>query len=117
MNMERLNAWIRGIVTVAILLVAGWWLYQVSMRLGTAPTKDGQGNVLVDEYQRAKDILLVVLPLVTTAVGYWFGVQGKEKAEDKADQAKEEAKAIVATSEDSDLLSKAREKYPRSFRN
>jgi hypothetical protein len=112
---DKLNIWFRGIFTVAILLAAAWWLYVVASKLGKAPTKDAQGNV-VDEYQRAKDVLLVVLPLVTTAIGYWFGAQGKEKAEEKASQANDQSRAIAAVSGDPDILAKARAKYPSAFR-
>jgi hypothetical protein len=113
--METFNTWIRGAVTAAILVVAAWWLVQVSNRLGTAPRTDAEGKIVVDEYQRAKDILLVVLPLVTTAIGYWFGVQGKDAAEKKADEATEAKTAILATSKDPDLLKSARDKYPTAF--
>jgi len=113
--MDRLSTSIRAAVTGAVLLLAAWWFLEVARRLGTEPKVDGDGKVLVDEYQRAKDILLVVLPLLTTAFGYWFGAHGKEKAEATAARAQEESKALVATSADPDLLAKAREKYPTAF--
>jgi hypothetical protein len=93
---------VRGFITAAVLLITVWWLWEVSRRIGTEPVKDDAGNVTVDEYQRAKDILLVVLPLVTTAFGFWFGSHGKEKAEKKAEDAErktEEARAALSTVE------------------
>jgi hypothetical protein len=113
--MERLNAVARAAFTAALVLVTIWWLVEVSSRLGTAPTKDDDGNIIVDEYQRAKDILLVVLPLLTTAIGYWFGAQGKDEAEAKAQKSQEETKAVIAASTDPQLLPRARELYPRAF--
>lgn len=109
--METLNAWIRGVVTVLLVLGVGAWLFVVSLKLGTVPVVDSAGNVILDEYQRAKDILLVVLPLVTTAMGYWFGAQGKDKAEDRADKAVEEKAAVLAATGDPALLERVRAKY------
>lgn len=115
-SIDLLGTVIRFVVTLAILAAAAWWLTEVAANLGTAPTRDAQGNTIVDKYQRAKDILLVVLPLVTTAVGYWFGSQGKEKAETEASKAKDKVTAMAAVSSDPDLLKTARDKYPDAFR-
>lgn len=120
--MEKLNGWVRGLVTLVILSMTLWWLVVVGARLGTPPVMGEGGAVLVDEYARAKDILLVVLPLTTTAFGFWFGVQGKDKAEEKADRAEEkadkavgESKALIASSTDPELLQRARDTYPEAF--
>ena len=74
----------------------------------------GEGNV-VDQYQRAKDILLVVLSLVSTTFGYWFGVHGKERAEDRADKAQTKLNAVVSNAPP-EALEQARQKYPEAFR-
>lgn len=129
-NSDLVQTFIRAAFTLVVLAAAGWWLYEVSSRLGTAPTKDAQGTVVVDEYQRAKDILLVVLPIVTSVLGYWFGSQGKEKADaaatkandeaskakDEAHDAKQQLAAITAAAGDPELLTKARSLYPHLFR-
>ncbi|RMB60212.1 hypothetical protein [Tessaracoccus antarcticus] len=114
--------WFRPVLTLILLVLAAWWLFEVSMRIGTAPTRDTAGTTVVDEYQRAKDILLVVLPLTATALGYWFGAQGKASAENKAAKADEKANqataaltAVVATSREPELLNHARTKYPEAF--
>ena len=112
--MARLEVALRSLFTLIVVALAVWWLLMVASRIGTAPTKDAQGNIVVDEYARTKDILLVVLPLVTTVYGYWFGAQGKTNAEAKADKAQREFQAVVATGEP-DLLQKAMTKYPEAF--
>lgn len=114
---------VRASLTLILLGLSIWWLAEVASRLGTAPTKDTKGNIIVDQYQRAKDILLVVLPLVTTALGYWFGSQGKDKAETAANAAKDETqntkeqlagvKAVVSTNPE--LLERAKHLYPKAF--
>jgi hypothetical protein len=42
-----------------------WWPYVVYQHLGIKPEGDTAGKVVLDEFQRSKDILLVVLPLFT----------------------------------------------------
>jgi hypothetical protein len=114
---EFFKTLVRAIITLLLMAAAAWWLVEVATRLGMTPTKDQDGNIVLDEYQRAKDILLVVLPLVTTALGYWFGSQGKERAEDEANKAKDKLTAVAATSSDPELLANARRLYPTSFRD
>jgi hypothetical protein len=113
--MDKLSSIFRIIFTAVVLVAAIFWLYVIFVRLDVAPTKDGSGNITVNPYQNAKDILSVFLPLVTVAFGYWFGVQGKEKAEDKADKAKQQLQAVVATSPDPKLLNDAMTAYPNAF--
>lgn len=116
--------WFRPILTLIVVALSAWWLLEVSRRLGTAPTLDSEGNITVDEFQRAKDILLVVLPLTTITLGYWFGAQGKTAAETKADAAEKKAEeasaaltAVVATSTQPDLLRQAQQQYPQAFQH
>ncbi|MCW2622332.1 MAG: hypothetical protein JWL64_1934 [Frankiales bacterium] len=120
--MERVNTIIRAFFTGLIFVMTLWWFFEVARRLGTAPQKDAEGNVVLDEYGRAKDILLVVLPLLTTVVGYWFGALGKEKADEKAaraeeraDAAKAKTEAIAMVSSEPDLLARAQQMYPQAF--
>lgn len=112
--MDTFNIVVRAVLTLFILAITVWWLVLVGAKLGIAPVKDANGTLL-DEYQRAKDILLVVLPLVTTAFGYWFGAQGKDKAEDDAAAARRELTAVLATSNNPNLLREARDNYPDMF--
>jgi hypothetical protein len=50
----------RAAVTVLLLFLVGWWLAVVVNVIDQPVAQDAKGNVL-DQYQRAKDILLVVL--------------------------------------------------------
>jgi hypothetical protein len=101
------------VLTIILLALVTWWLWLVALRLSIAPTKDSAGNVL-DQYQRAKDILLVILPLSTTALGYWFGVQGKDKAEAQAETANAQLTAVVDAAPEG-TLKDAMEKHPKAF--
>lgn len=105
----------RGLITLVTIALAAWWLGIIALRLGVPPVKDGSGNIVIDEYQRAKDILLVVLPLVTTTFGFWFGAQGKDQAQAQADQAHQQLTAVVAASTDPDILQKAKTSSPHAF--
>ena len=107
------SLWIRGSVTAFVLLLALGWFFVVAKRLGTPPVVNEDGAVVLDEFQRAKDILLVILPLVTTAFGYWFGAAGADKAEKKAEQAQRENRALVSATPQA--LATARDKYPEAF--
>jgi hypothetical protein len=66
----------------------------VAQQLSIPPTKDSAGNV-VDKYQQATTRLLILLSLSAFAVGYWFGVEGKDKAKERAAQANALREAIV----------------------
>jgi hypothetical protein len=119
--MDRIGPTVRGMVTLIVVILAAWWLVQVALRLGTAPVKDQGGNIVLDEYQRAKDILLVVLPLVTTTFGYWFGAQGRERAERQVNDAKQAAdsaetkyRAVLSVAPP-DILQEAKKFYPGAF--
>ena len=112
----------RLLITAMLLLLCGWWLWVVAQKLSIEPVLSSDGKVVFDQFQRAKDVLLAVLPLLTLALGYWFGTQGTAKAEQKADEAKKDAKtaqeqvvAIVGASTDVDLLAKAQSVNPRAF--
>lgn len=109
-------------ITVVLLLFAAGSLAVVLSVIGSAPVRDNTGAVVFDEYQRAKDILAVILPLVTTALGYWFGAAGRDHAEAKAAQAEADRqktsmqlKGVLDTSNEQGLLEKAKEIYPEAF--
>lgn len=119
--MDKASLWIRAALTGLLFLVSTYWLLEVAGQIPAVPTRDSEGHIL-DTYQRAKDILLVVLPLLTTALGYWFGAAGRENAEAKAQFAMSEAsksqkrlEGVLGSSTDQELLSKAQELYPEAF--
>jgi hypothetical protein len=79
-----------GAVIVSILTaaIAIWWLALVAARLGLKPEVNAQGVVVLDQFQRAKDILLVVLPLFSAALAYFVGSQGTADAKKEAAEQK-----------------------------
>ena len=114
--------WAKMIVTVVTAGIAVWWLIEVSYRIGEAPMKDGAGNITVDTYQRAKDVLVLVLPLFSAAIGYWLGSVGKEKADAGKENAEAAAAkkaqaldAVLGVSNDEELLQRARDTFPDAF--
>jgi hypothetical protein len=76
----------RFVITLLLFAIVVFWMWTMSVHLRTAATNDQSGNP-VDPFQRSKDVLLVALPLLTTAIGYWFGAEGKENAEQRAHDA------------------------------
>jgi hypothetical protein len=112
--MELVTTWIRAVLTAALLILVSWWLVVIGTHITSAATKGSDGQVL-DPFQRAKDILLVVLPLLTTALGYWFGAAGKATAEAASQNAQGKLAAVLDTSSEPGLLAAAREKHPDAF--
>jgi len=109
-------------ITGALFLLVVWSIYWVTDYFSAGITRDASGNV-VDPYSRATDLLHTVLPLLTIALGYWFGVAGKDRAEaaavvaqDRASAAELKLTAVVDASTESDLLKKARADYPEAFK-
>jgi hypothetical protein len=113
-GMETVNTWIRASLTLLLLALTVWWLYYVAAHLGTTPTVDDEGNVILDQFERSKSILLVVLPLLTTALGYWFGAAGKAKAEEGADVAKAQLNSVLDVA-DKGVLETAKKAHPTAF--
>lgn len=109
------------IVTILLFIVVGFWIWFVARNLGKTPTYNADGTVKLDEYSRAKDILVIFVPLLTTAVGFWFGSQGTVQAQkqtavanqtaavanDHAHQAGLREKLILDASSEPNLLAKA----------
>jgi hypothetical protein len=109
------------VVTILLFLLVGGWLFVVGAHVGTSPHVNKDGSVLDDAYQRSKDVLALFIPLLTTAVGFWFGSQGTAKAQDaatkatgEANQAKAALLAVVDTSQ-SGVLAEARRVHPAAF--
>lgn len=81
-------------VIIAFMAVALWAWFT---NLGTKPIPDGTENKgFVDELANAKDLVTYVGAFFTMMAGYWFGSNGKDKAEQKADDAQKEAETAKA---------------------
>lgn len=76
-------------LTFILLALLCWCLWETFKRVDVVPTVEN-GAVKLDPFKNAQTILMVVLPLATTALGYWFGAEGKEKAEKSAARANDE---------------------------
>jgi uncharacterized membrane protein len=110
-NIKVIGAVVSTIITAAI---AFWWLYIVYQRLGVKPEVDTTGKVVLDEFQRAKDILLVVLPLFTAALAYWTGSAGTTQAKQEAKETKKQLNAVLDSSPEG-VLEKAKTAHPEAF--
>jgi len=125
--------WIKGagtiVVTLFIFVIVGAWLYFTATKVGVAPVFNSKGIPTIDQYGRAKDILLIVFPLATAAVGFWFGNQQTAQAQKQADTATQSAQlahaqarqsqakveAILGASNDTELIQKAKAASPSAF--
>jgi hypothetical protein len=86
------------LITILFAAIVVWWLYEVAQRLGLAPVVNDQGAVVLDEFQRAKDILVLVFPLLTAAGGYWLGNKGAESARAEARESNAKLESLIAVS-------------------
>jgi hypothetical protein len=119
--MRNFGPWVRVTITLILLAMSAAWLLVVYGALGDQTVKGADGSVL-DQFQRSKDILLVIFPLLTTALGYWFGSAGRQEAQitatmaqDTADMAQRKLASVLDSSEESGLLDKAKDKDPEAF--
>jgi hypothetical protein len=103
-----------AVVSVATFALTLWWLVLVAQRLGVKAEVDASGNVTLDTFQRAKDILLVVLPLFSAALAFWVGNSGTAEAKKQEKVAKEQLNAVVDTSPEG-ILEKAKQKHPDAW--
>ncbi len=113
--------------TLFVFALVAWALFYVFADLGTAAVLDAKGHVTLDKYARSKDVLSVVFPLATAAVGYWFGNKGVSDANAHADEAtarataaQKETKAVVAAASaklppGTDILTEAKSAHPEAF--
>jgi len=109
------------IVTILTAVIAIWWLYMVATRINVQPVVNASGAVVLDEYARAKDILLVVLPLFTATLAYWVGAKGTSDAKEETAEAKKQTEktqaqlnAVVDVS-DRGILKNAMTEFPEAF--
>ena len=102
------------IVTIVTAGVTIWWLALVAQRLGVKPEVNAAGAVVLDQFQRAKDLLLVVLPLFSAASAYWVGNSGSTAAKKEAETAKGKLEAVLDSSPEG-ILDTAKQKHPEAF--
>lgn len=115
--MDRFKAYGAAAVTLLTGGLVVWWLYLVSERIGVKPEVE-MGSVVLDEWGRAKDILLVVLPLFSASIAYWVGAQvgAKETSEAKTEAAGAKGKLeAVLDASPQGTLETAKEKHPEAF--
>jgi hypothetical protein len=113
--------WPRFIITGALFTLVVWSLILITDNLSTNIVRDSNGDT-VDVFQRSTDVLHTVLPLLTIALGYWFGAAGRERAEKKAEVAQHKASVaevqlgtVLASGDGASLLEKAQKAYPAAF--
>ena len=111
---ETVKAVGAAVATLIVAAITVWWLFEVARRLGVPPTVNAQGAVVLDAFQRAKDILALVLPLFTAALAYWVGNRGASQAEEKADAATKQLDAVLDASP-MGVLKKAQDEHPEAF--
>ncbi|MGW5724073.1 hypothetical protein ACWEVP_48465 [Amycolatopsis sp. NPDC003865] len=119
--MEKFGTWVRALLTFALLIGVALWLVEVAGTIGIPVVKSSDGTVF-DQFQRAKDVLAVITPLLTTALGYWFGSAGRQEAQTtasaaraEADQAHRRLAGVLDSSSEPGLLAKARAADPEAF--
>ena len=105
-----------AIVSVATFALTVWWLVLVAQRLGVKAEVDASGNVTLDTYQRAKDILLVVFPLFSAALAFWVGNSGTTDAKKQEKVAKAQLTAVLDSSPPN-ILATAKQNHPDAFGN
>ena len=107
--------WQRLLITILLMGLVVWGLILTTVNLDAGVAKDSGGSV-VDVYQRSTDVLHTLLPLLSIALGYWFGAAGKEHAEQKADTTSRQLTAFLGTAAgQGDLLERARQADPEAF--
>jgi hypothetical protein len=114
--MERWQTGLRFALTVILFAIVIGLCVVLLTQINTQPTRDANGGVIVDQWQRGKDVLSLFLPLLTTALGYWFGAAGKDQARADAAKARDQLTAVTSVSTDSDILAKAKQAHGEAFR-
>jgi hypothetical protein len=71
------------IVSAALFVIVLVWLVIVAMNLGKAPIYHSDGAVELDQYARAKDILALVSPFLTTVLASGLVRRERFKPKDK----------------------------------
>ena len=79
------------ITTIVLAIMVGAWLIAVALQLGQPVVYDNSGKITLDTFTRAKDVLTLLLPFLTIAVGFWLGTQGTAQIERQVARATLEA--------------------------
>lgn len=74
--------WFRGGLTLIIVAMVFYSLCRLygELRVPATPT---------DSFSRAKDVFVIVFPVMTSIVAFWFGADAKDRADSRADQARQ----------------------------
>ena len=111
-------AWLKELgsfaTTLFVFALVAWSLLYVFRYMDDPPQITADGKVVLDKFGNAKSILLVLLPLATTSVGYWFGNKGVADANGVADKAVREKEVILAVGPKT-LLAEAQAAHPEAF--
>ena len=102
--------------------------------MGKVPIYNQDGTLRMDQFIRARDVLALVLPFLTTVAGFWLGSQGTAQAQNQAEAAQNRAKgaqdeltrksdqmaAVIAYAssklpEGENVLDGARQAHPEAF--
>lgn len=120
--MANVKLWGAVAATVIILTAAGVWLILVGFAVNEPQVlaEDGK-TVVLDQFGRAKEILTLLLPLVTTALGYWVGAKGTDAAKEETAKTKKQRNAFRDVAIDKatageDIYRLALQKAPEAFK-
>ena len=100
--------------SILILVFVVVWSVIVASKIGHAPKLQTKTEGPYDSFEQAKSILVLLLPLLTTAAGYWLGSLGTAKAEKEASNVKERNEALL-TAGNPQILQAAINVNPAAF--
>jgi hypothetical protein len=107
------------VMSLGLFILVLTWIIVVGTHIGTVPVYNNDGSLKMDEYARAKDILVLLLPLLTTAAGFWLGSLGTGQAQKQAAAAQDQRSAILSVAppmpDGMDVLTAAKTAHPAAF--
>jgi hypothetical protein len=97
--------WGAAILSLLLLAIFAVLLLVWALRIGTDPrgVSIGDTTVTIDEFQRGKDIVTILLPLVGAVISFWLGVAVEGKRADENKQSAENEKDARQTAETREL--------------
>ncbi len=90
------------IVTLAIIVLVSWVLYETVGRVDSVAQVDDNGVVIKDEWARMNTLIAITMPLLTAVVGFWFGSRGESAARADAGAAREEVKEATQSAKNAE---------------
>lgn len=93
--MDRLKNTGAAIASILIFAFVVVWSVLVATKIGNPPKLQTKTDGPYDSFEQTKSIFVLILPLLTTAAGYWLGSLGTAKAEKSADNAKAKNEALL----------------------